>query len=66
MIEPKCPFCGGKCTIQLSYGGSWEYVRNWECDRCHGVFREVYRMTFARLETLRKPIRRADNGTTLA
>ena len=62
MIDPKCPFCGSKCTIQTSDYDGFEYVRNCECNRCHGVFREVYTMKLDRVEALIKPIRRAENG----
>lgn len=58
MNDPKCPFCNGKATIQMSYSDGFEFVRNYECNRCHGVFREVYRMTLDRVDTLIKPIRR--------
>lgn len=61
MIDPKCPFCGSECTIQTAYSDDLEYVRHFECNKCHGVFREVHRLKFDRLETLRKPTRRAAN-----
>ena len=61
MKDPKCPFCNGKSTIQMSYEDGWEFMRNCECSKCYALFREVYAMKFDRVETMRKPTRRFDN-----
>ncbi len=66
MKIPKCPFCNGECTMQTSDFDGWEYWHNYECNNCHCLFREVYRMKLDKVETLISPNRRADNGKNKA
>lgn len=46
-MENKCPFCNGEFTIQTSEIDGFEYVRNCECNSCHGVYRKVYGVIYA-------------------